>query len=483
MTRALAILLADTSASDSELAELLLRRAFPTADIRVASDAVAFAEALLGDPPQLAIVAPKLTWAASDRVIQLLRRRCPTTRVLLFGHDADVLDQGLSPGLAIDGLARKSSAGFLALPGIVAEVLGERAPAPAAAAATSSGIDIRELPLGACLVGAAGTLDAVNAAFAAELALAPDGLRGVAFERLLYDTAAVVEWQAWREEHAPEPLRTRLRGGDGRALTLCVGRVAGWADCLGVLLPAADGVSPTVVVAGNAAEPANQEMRDIALVFSHDLKEPVQQIARLAQRGGEPSDANARMRALQQIADCAQRAGSMLDSMLEYLSVSARNSSPVLVDLNASLEQALDNLRGVIDDTDAQINADPLPSIVGDEYQMLHLFQNLISNAIKFRGRERPEVRIFVERQAGDWVLEFRDNGIGIAQPFLQRVFEMGQRLHTREEYPGTGVGLALCKRIVERHGGRIWVNANDGSGCTFYVRLPQAPSHVTRLA
>jgi len=140
-------------------------------------------------------------------------------------------------------------------------------------------------------------------------------------------------------------------------------------------------------------------------------------------------------------------------------------------------------LRGVVDDTDAQVNADPLPSIIGDEYQMLHLFQNLISNAIKFRGRERPEVRISVERQAGDWVLAFRDNGIGIAQPFLQRVFEMGQRLHTREEYPGTGVGLALCKRIVERHGGRIWVSANDGTGCTFYVRLPQAPSHVTRLA
>ena len=105
--------------------------------------------------------------------------------------------------------------------------------------------------------------------------------------------------------------------------------------------------------------------------------------------------------------------------------------------------------------------------------QLLHLFQNLLSNAIKFRGRERPRIRITTEPQGDHSLLRFRDNGIGIAQPFVERIFEMGQRLHTREEYPGLGIGLALCRRIVERHGGLIWVESGDASGSVFCVLLP----------
>jgi signal transduction histidine kinase len=120
---------------------------------------------------------------------------------------------------------------------------------------------------------------------------------------------------------------------------------------------------------------------------------------------------------------------------------------------------------------------------MGDEQQMVHLFQNLVSNAIKFRSREHPVVTISCETRDDQFLLAFQDNGIGIPQEFTERIFELGKRLHTREEYPGSGIGLALCRRIVERHGGRIWCVSREGEGSTFYVLLPRPAAAVARLA
>lgn len=491
MLRAPVILIADCSVSDTELAELLLKRTFPAASIRVANDAVCFAEALTEQAPHVAIVAPKLNWAASDKLVALLRRHDPNTRVILFGHEADILEQGLSPGMAIDGIARKSSAGYLALGGIVAEVLGRfGAEHEPSANVTSTNVArqvaLTDLPQPAFLLAEDGTVTECNEALAQCLNLSRGRLLGAPLEQLLADGESLASWHDFRARRDDGEVGLKLRGhGEQRAETSVrrIGAAAASERYLGcatlALAPSADS-APAGSSSIGTAEPAAQEMRDIALVFSHDLKEPVQQIARLAQRGEEGADAPARSRAIQQIQECAQRASGMLDSMLEYLAVSARDSSPVEVDLNLSFEQALDNLRVVMDEADAQVSAGHLPVIIGDEYQMLHLFQNLLANAIKFRGRERPEIRVSAEPQGNEWLLAFRDNGIGIPQPFLQRVFEMGQRLHTRDEYPGTGVGLALCKRIVERHGGRIWVTSHEGAGCTFFVRLPQTPTQVS---
>ncbi|MBK6659757.1 MAG: hypothetical protein IPG43_17115 [Proteobacteria bacterium] len=483
--------------SDTELAELLLRRTFPYAALRVANDAVSFAEALTEQPPHIAIVAPKLSWAASDRLVALLRRHNPATRVILFGHESDILEHGLSPGMAIDGIARKSSAGYLALAGIVGEVLArvdgvdvtaatDERSAPAASAAS---VALADLPQGAFLIAEDGLISDCNSALIECLGLTRPRLLAAPLEQLLADGESLALWHDFRARRDDGEVSLKLRGQGERSARVVVRRLGaapatqrylGCALSTSSAPSAAAAATPAMVA---STEPVVQEMRDIALVFSHDLKEPVQQIARLAQRGEEGGDANSRSRAIAQIQECAQRASGMLDSMLEYLAVSARDSSPVAVDLNLSFEQALDNLRVVMDEADAQVSADHLPSVLGDEYQMLHLFQNLLANAIKFRGRERPEIKVSVEPQGSDWLLAFRDNGIGIPQPFLQRVFEMGQRLHTRDEYPGTGVGLALCKRIVERHGGRIWVTSNEGAGCTFFVRLPQTPTQVIRPA
>jgi light-regulated signal transduction histidine kinase (bacteriophytochrome) len=164
----------------------------------------------------------------------------------------------------------------------------------------------------------------------------------------------------------------------------------------------------------------------------------------------------------------------MLDDMVEYLSVTSRTVASTEVDLNACLKQAMSNLRTVVEETHAQIRSPQLPASTGDQSQLVHVFQNLLSNAIKFRGTRPPMVTITCEPHGSQWLLGVHDNGIGIPKEFTERIFELGRRLHTREEYPGSGIGLALCRRIVERHGGRIWAESQNGEGSTFYVLLPR---------
>jgi light-regulated signal transduction histidine kinase (bacteriophytochrome) len=126
----------------------------------------------------------------------------------------------------------------------------------------------------------------------------------------------------------------------------------------------------------------------------------------------------------------------------------------------------------MIQDTNAHLTYDKLPTVRADAMQLVQLFQNLISNAIKFRGPEHPEVHISAHAEDGDWVFSVRDNGIGIEKEYWDQIFTMFRRLHTKKEYPGTGIGLAICKKIVERHGGRIWLDSIPGEGTTFYFTL-----------
>ena len=214
------------------------------------------------------------------------------------------------------------------------------------------------------------------------------------------------------------------------------------------------------------------DVSDAALMFSHDLKEPVQQMLRLARQATASQGTQVPAGPLQHVLECAERLTVMLDGMVDYLGV-IRPGTPVPVDLNQCLNHALQILRPAVDEAQAEIRAAPLPIIIGDERQMKHLFQNLVGNAIKFRGPERLRIIITVESRDDAWLLAIADNGIGIPERALNRIFELGARLHTREEYPGSGIGLALCKRIVERHGGRIWA-ASQGRGSILYVQLPR---------
>jgi light-regulated signal transduction histidine kinase (bacteriophytochrome) len=178
-----------------------------------------------------------------------------------------------------------------------------------------------------------------------------------------------------------------------------------------------------------------------------------------------------------------ERMRNLLADLLAYsqIGTSSRNFSPVA--LEEALKRVTDNLHIVIEANNAVITHEPLPSVLGDDTQMMQLLQNLISNAIKFRGKEPPRIHIGVGQLDDRWLIFVRDNGIGIDPKFTEKVFVIFQRLHTANQYPGTGIGLAIARKIVERHGGRIWVDSESGKGATFYFTLQPLPPATPEAA
>ncbi len=169
----------------------------------------------------------------------------------------------------------------------------------------------------------------------------------------------------------------------------------------------------------------------------------------------------------------AKRMQQLINDLLAYPRVRRKEKPFELINSKTIIEQVLVNLSRVIKESKAVITYDSLPDVKGDSLQLMQLFQNLIDNAIKFRGKKSPRIHISAEQKGKEWVFSMRDNGIGICSKFLERIFIIFQRLHTREEYPGTGIGLALCKKIVEGHGGCIWIESEIGKGSVFYFTIP----------
>jgi light-regulated signal transduction histidine kinase (bacteriophytochrome) len=174
--------------------------------------------------------------------------------------------------------------------------------------------------------------------------------------------------------------------------------------------------------------------------------------------------------------DGAERMQRLIVDLLTYSRVGTKAKPLVPIDMNDVLERATRNLTVAIEESGAKVNFPRLPVIPGDGVQLTQLFQNLVGNAIKFRGDRSPQVEIRVQQEPGVWHFTVSDNGIGIPKKDFERIFIIFQRLHTREKYPGTGIGLAICKKIVERHNGRIWVESEEGKGTTFHVVLSSEP-------
>ena len=168
-----------------------------------------------------------------------------------------------------------------------------------------------------------------------------------------------------------------------------------------------------------------------------------------------------------------QRMQTLIGDLLAYSRVGTRGKGFGPTDCNAVLKAALANLAVSVAEAGAVVTSDDLPTVPGDGAQLATVFQNLVGNAVKFRGVERPEIHVGVRRQEGGWLFSVRDNGIGIEPDYFDRIFVIFQRLHTRKHSPGTGIGLAICKKVVERHGGRIWVESTPGTGSTFFFTVP----------
>jgi signal transduction histidine kinase len=221
---------------------------------------------------------------------------------------------------------------------------------------------------------------------------------------------------------------------------------------------------------------ANEDLRQFAYVASHDLQEPLRMVTTylqlLTQRYHDQLDADAQ-EFIGYAVEGAQRMQALIVDLLAYARVETRGAEWTETDGEAVLEEVLSDLRFAVAQSDAVVTHDPLPTVRVVPGQLRQVFANLLNNAVKFRGSEPPRIHVAAQRHGTEWVFSVRDNGIGLDPKQAERIFQLFQRLHTRQEYPGTGIGLAICKRIVERQGGRIWVESTPGQGATFFFTLP----------
>jgi PAS domain S-box-containing protein len=221
---------------------------------------------------------------------------------------------------------------------------------------------------------------------------------------------------------------------------------------------------------------SNAELEQFVYAASHDLQEPLRMIAGFTQllsrryQGKFDGDADEFMRF---IVEGAERMQTLIRDLLAYSRAGRTSLNAERVDLRECVAASLANLRATLEENGADVEVSPLPEYVGRRSQLIQLFQNLIGNAVKYHGVEPPRVRVSAERQGGEWLFAVQDNGIGIDPQYAGQVFELFRRLHGRNEYSGTGIGLAICKKIVEGHGGRIWVDSQPGQGATFRFTLP----------
>ena len=221
---------------------------------------------------------------------------------------------------------------------------------------------------------------------------------------------------------------------------------------------------------------SNAELEQFAYVASHDLQEPLRMVVsylQLLQRKYQGKLDSKADKYIYFAVDGASRMQVLINDLLEFSRVTTKANEFEPTNCKSIMDQVLSDLEIFIRENRASISYGPLPVVMADPVQFAQVFQNLISNAIKFRSEEAPQIKISAEKRADHWLFSVKDNGIGIDPKYSDRIFEVFKRLHKREEYPGTGIGLSICKKIIERHEGQIWVESEAGKGSTFCFTLP----------
>ncbi len=440
--------------------------------------------------PLVAVIAPLLLWTA-------LRHGFGAT--VLLGAVAAVASviTGLAahPGAhapavlgSVDALAALESSlvPVFAMAGTIAAAMEEQRALTAAARARSEELEalVRALPDLVFRLDAKGRILDFRAGQTAQLRVPPESFLGQRMAELLPEEAGRRLEEALREtEHAGGTVRTEceLHGSLG----------AGWFEICTVRLPHDRFLvvmrdvterhewERALAARAEALARSNEELQQFAYVASHDLQEPLRTVASFCEllrkryhgKLGPEAD-----EFIDFAVEGARRMQSLIRDLLDLSRVTTRGRPFADIELAPLVNGIVGELEQTIRETGARIEIAPLPRIRGDARQIAQLFRNLLSNALKYRSDAPPEIRISAEREEDGWHFRVQDNGIGIDEPFRERVFQIFQRLHTREEYPGNGIGLALCRKIVSRHGGRIWVESARGRGSCFHFWLPLAP-------
>ncbi|HVN77196.1 MAG TPA: ATP-binding protein [Thermoanaerobaculaceae bacterium] len=482
------VLLVDSNSDDRALAALLLRRELPDVEIEEVGDGMALADRLPLGGFAAVVTEYSLDWGDGLQVLETVRSLAPECPVVFFASAGNegVAAQGLRQGLS--AYVVKGSAGYLELPSAVRRAIERNAEARSSREVLALFQRLTdELSLGTFAVSPDGKLANSNEALARILnAESSEALVGRNLVELLSDEALQAQILAAMARGRPvHGLEAGVRRGDGEVTWVRLAlwpvvepghgivRFEGALEDITGHRKAERELSERAAALGRS----NLDLQQFAYVISHDLQEPLQLISRYARlldgngSGAPPADSK---RYLTNLVQCTDRMQAMINDVLAYSRVDTRGRPFTQVDFSEILRQAVGNLKAAIEQTGASVSWDRLPALAADGGQMVQLFQNLIGNALKFR-RGTPQVRVYAVEEPERCTFAVADNGIGIPQEHLERVFGMFQRLHTAAEYAGTGIGLAICKRIVERHGGRIWAVSEVGQGSTFCFTIPRS--------
>jgi PAS domain S-box-containing protein len=482
------ILLVDDDDGDRELASVVLSKEFDRVEIDQVGSATEFSTAIANGLFGLVITEADLEWSDQLEVVSLIRDLRPDCPIILFTRSAGSTLWNEALRLRVDGFVAKSSEGFIQLPSAVRSALFR---ARRRAMATAKDAPYRRLveglPVGVVVSTLSGEILEANPAYAAMLgAPNPEALTRRSITEFFAQTSMASTWRSQIEaSRSIDNLDAQLQRIDRSLMWV---RISSW-----VVEDGPRGVHQVQSIVEETEEfhaardqlarrsqaltRSNAELEQFAYVVSHDLQQPLGMISSylelLEDAVGDNLDTDARDyfdRAMRG----AERLQEMVDAVLGYARVDSRGREFEAIDLNEVVEEVTRDLESSIGATNAHVTHDELPTVMGDGAQLHQVIHNLIGNAIKFVDARRPLVHVGADEDRNDWILSVRDNGIGIAPEASDRIFVMFQRLHTQDEYPGTGIGLAICKRIIERHGGRIWVESRPTRGSTFFFTVPK---------
>jgi PAS domain S-box-containing protein len=481
-------LLVDSNTDDRALAALLLRRELPDVEIEEVGDGMVLADRLSLGGFAVVVTEYRLDWGDGLQVLETVRSLAPDCPVVFFASAGSetIVAQGLRQGLS--AYVVKGSAGYLELPTAVRRAIDRNAESRSSSERLALFQRLTdELSLGTFTALADGRLAAANEALARILeAKSPEVLMGRNLVELLSDeTLQAQVLAAMARGRAVRGLEAGVRraNGDMTWVRLALWPVVEPGNELVRFEGALQDITGHRKAERELSERAaalgrsNVDLQQFAYVISHDLQEPLQLIARYARLLAGNSSVAPMVdgkRYLANLVSCTDRMQAMINDVLAYSRVDTRGLPFTQVEFMEVVQQAVGNLKAAIDESGAAVSWDRLPALAADAAQMVQLFQNLIGNALKFR-RETPQIRVYAVEEPERCTFAVADNGIGISQEHLERIFGMFHRLHTAAEYPGTGIGLAICKRIVERHGGRIWAVSEVGRGSTFCFTIPKS--------